>query len=171
MPGRATAKFEIASSHTALSIGLCLRLRPVHRIARVLTNYSETTRASLRGAMGSAAEEPTGCGLSLLEGTGFELPVRGRGQSGCRPFFCRRKLGRGRCALSVFGQHYALHQSGVDPTAEAAIRAGDAQRQILAWSGKKTETLYRVTAPADPVLVHGNRLCRAKWPQPVPFMR
>jgi hypothetical protein len=59
----------------------------------------------------------------------------------------------------------------VDPTAEAAIRAGDAQRQILAWSGKKTETLYRVTAPADPVLVHGNRLCRAKGPQPVPFMR
>jgi hypothetical protein len=83
------------------------------------------------------------------------------------PFFCRRKLGRGRCALSVFGQPYALHQSDVDPTAEAAIRAGDAQRQILAWSGKKTETLYRVTAPADPVLVHGNRLCRAKRPQPL----
>jgi hypothetical protein len=82
-------------------------------------------------------------------------------------FLCRRKLGRGRCALSVFGQHYALHQSDVDPTAEAAIRAGDAQRQILAWSGKKTETLYRVTAPADPVLVHGNRLCRAKGPQPL----
>ena len=31
----------------------------------------------------------------------------------------------GRCDLSVFGQHDALHQIGVDPTAEAAIRAGD----------------------------------------------
>jgi hypothetical protein len=46
------------------------------------------------------------------------------------PLLCRRKLGTGRCALSVFGQHDALHQSGVDPTAEAAIRAGDAQRRI-----------------------------------------
>ena len=64
----------------------------------------------------------------------------------------------------------ALHQSGVDPTAEAAIRAGDVQRRILVWSGKKTATLYRVTAPADPVLVHGNRLCGAKGPQPVPFI-
>ena len=44
---------------------------------------------------------------------------------------CRRKLGTRRCALSVFGQHDALHQSGADPTAEAAIRAGDAQRRIL----------------------------------------
>jgi hypothetical protein len=34
------------------------------------------------------------------------------------------------------------------------------------WSGKKTATLYRVTAPADPVLVHGNRLCGA----PVTFI-
>ena len=40
--------------------------------------------------------------------------------------FCRtRLLGTGRCDLSVFGQHDALHQIGVDPTAEAAIRAGD----------------------------------------------
>jgi hypothetical protein len=43
--------------------------------------------------------------------------------------------------------------------------------EFWAWSGKKTETLYQVTAPADPVLVHGNRLCRAKGPQPVPFLR
>jgi hypothetical protein len=50
---------------------------------------------------------------------------------------CRRKLGTRRCALSVFGQHDALHQSGVDPTAEAAIRAGDAQRRILLGSGRK----------------------------------
>ena len=34
-------------------------------------------------------------------------------------------LGTGRCDLSVFGQHDALHQIGVDPIAEAAIRAGD----------------------------------------------
>jgi hypothetical protein len=60
-------------------------------------------------------------------------------------------------------------QSGVDPTAEAAIRAGDAQRPNFAWFGKKTATLYRVTAPADPVLVHGNRLGGAKGPQPVPL--
>jgi hypothetical protein len=47
---------------------------------------------------------------SSLEGTEFELPVRGRGQSGCHPFYAA-KLGTGRCALSVFGQHDALHQS------------------------------------------------------------
>jgi len=40
----------------------------------------------------------------------------------------------------------------------------------FAWSGKKTATLYRVTAPADPVLVHGNRLVGAKGQQPVPFI-
>ena len=34
---------------------------------------------------------------------------------------------------------------------------------------EETETLYRVTAPADPVLVHGNRLGGAKGPQPVPL--
>src|ERR1700739_2198394 len=69
--------------------------------------------------------------ISPLEGTGFELPVRGRGQPGCRPFYA----GTGRCALSVFGQHDALHQSGVDPTAEAAIRRRTAPN--FAWSGKK----------------------------------
>src|SRR5215472_14174797 len=72
-------------------------------------------------------------------------------------------LGTGRCALSVFGQHDALYQSGVDPTAEAAIRAGDAQRRILLGPG--TATPYRVTAPADPVLVHGNRSGGAKGPR------
>ena len=40
------------------------------------------------------------------------------------PLLCCRILGTGRCALSVFGQYDALHQIGVDPTAEAAIRAG-----------------------------------------------
>jgi len=49
---------------------------------------------------------------------------------------CRRVLGMGRCALSAFGQHDALHQSGVDPTAEAAIRAGDAQRRLLRGPGR-----------------------------------
>jgi hypothetical protein len=31
---------------------------------------------------------------SPLEGTGFELPVRGRGQSGCRPFYAAESSGR-----------------------------------------------------------------------------
>jgi hypothetical protein len=35
--------------------------------------------------------------------------------------------------------------------------AGTAPR--FDWSGKKTATLYRVTAPTDPVLLHGNHLC------------
>ena len=39
----------------------------------------------------------------------------------------------------------------------------------FAWSGKKTATLYRMTVPADPVLVHGNRLGGAKGPYPVPL--
>ena len=35
---------------------------------------------------------------SPLEGTGFELPVRGSGEAGCRRFFLRRLLGTGRRA-------------------------------------------------------------------------
>ena len=35
---------------------------------------------------------------------------------------------------------------------------------------EETATLYRVTATADPVLVHGNRLVGAKGQQPVPFI-
>ena len=38
------------------------------------------------------------------------------------------------------------------------------------WSGKKTATLYTVTAPDDPVLLHGNRLCGGRGPQPVTFI-
>jgi hypothetical protein len=47
----------------------------------------------------------------------------------------------GRCALSVFGQHNALHQSGVDPTAEAAIRAGDAQREFAVLTDPRESRL------------------------------
>src|SRR6516164_1043793 len=32
--------------------------------------------------------------ISPQEGTGFELPVRGRGQSGCRPFYAAECSGR-----------------------------------------------------------------------------
>ena len=39
----------------------------------------------------------------------------------------------------------------------------------FACAGKKTATLYRVTAPADPVLVHGNRLGGAKGRSRSPF--
>jgi hypothetical protein len=35
---------------------------------------------------------------SPLEGTGFELPVRGRGQSGCRPFYAAESSGRIKAA-------------------------------------------------------------------------
>ena len=34
-------------------------------------------------------------------------------------------LGTGRCTLTIFRQHDAPHQIGVDPIAEAAIRTGD----------------------------------------------
>jgi hypothetical protein len=56
------------------------------------------------------------------------------------------------------------------PTAKSLSLAPAGTASNFAWSGKKTATLYRVTAPADPVLVHGNRLGRAKGPQPVPFI-
>src|ERR1700747_613069 len=32
--------------------------------------------------------------ISPLEGTGFELPVRGRGQAGCGPFYAAETSGR-----------------------------------------------------------------------------
>jgi hypothetical protein len=47
----------------------------------------------------------------------------------------------------------ALHQSGVDPTAEAPIRAGDAQRGILFGPGRNGNDLpgdrcaYRLCHP------------------------
>ena len=53
-------------------------------------------------------------------------------------------------------KHDALHQSRVDPTAEAAIRAGDAQRRILLGPGRKRQRSTGWTAPADLVRVHGN---------------
>jgi hypothetical protein len=59
------------------------------------------SRATVKGAalhgMGSAAASPVR-NDSPVEGTGFELPVRGRGQSGCRPFYAAESSGR--CALS-----------------------------------------------------------------------
>jgi hypothetical protein len=39
----------------------------------------------------------------------------------------------------------------------------------MACSGKQTATLYRVTAPADPVLVHGNRLLGSEGAAAGPF--
>jgi len=54
------------------------------------------------------------------------------------------------------------------PTAKSLSLAPAGTASNFAWSGKKTATLYRVTVPADPVLVHGNRLGGAKGPQPVP---
>jgi hypothetical protein len=33
-----------------------------------------------------------------------------------------------------------------------------------------TASLFRVTAPADPVLLHGNRLCGGRTPEPVTFI-
>ena len=38
---------------------------------------------------------------SLLEGSGFELTVRGSDKAGCRPFFLRRLLGTGRAPIGV----------------------------------------------------------------------
>ena len=50
------------------------------------------------------------------------------------------------------------------PTAKSLPLAPAGTASNFAWSGKKTATLYRVTVPADPVLVHGNRLGGAKGP-------
>ena len=55
------------------------------------------------------------------------------------------------------------------PTAKSLALAPAGTASNFAWSGKKTATLYRVTAPGDPVLLHGNRLGGAKGPQPGPF--
>jgi hypothetical protein len=52
------------------------------------------------------------------------------------------------------------------PTAKSLPLASAGTASNFAWSGKKTATLCRVTAPADPVLVHGNRMGGAKVPQP-----
>ena len=43
------------------------------------------------------------------------------------------------------------------PTAKSLPLAPAGTASNFPWSGKKTATLYRGTAPADPILVHGNR--------------
>src|SRR5215467_2972048 len=55
------------------------------------------------------------------------------------------------------------------PTEKSLPLAPAGTASNFTWSGKKTATLYRVTVPADPVLVHGNRLVGAKGPRPVPL--
>ena len=60
-------------------------------------------------------------------------------------------------------------ESAPSPTAKSLPLAPAGTASNFAWSGKKTATLYRMTVPADPVLVNGNRLGGAKGPQPVPL--
>src|ERR1700758_2070605 len=62
--------------------------------------------------------------ISLLEGTGFELPVRGPGQSGCRPFYAAECSGRVGAHSQFSDSATPCIKAGADPTAEAAIRAG-----------------------------------------------
>ena len=47
-----------------------------------------------------AREEPKVCRLSPLERAGFELPVRGHGESGCRSPFVPRRVARHTSAAS-----------------------------------------------------------------------
>jgi len=42
--------------------------------------------------------------------------------------------------------------------------------QFGAAMGTVSATLYKVTAPDDPVLLHGSRLCGGRAPQPVTFI-
>jgi len=103
---------------------------------------------------------------SPLEGTGFELPVRERGQSGCRPFYaaeCSRRVG----APSQFSDSTTpcIKAAWTRPPRPQSVPATHSAEFCVVR--EKTATLYRVTAPADPV--HGNRLGGAKGPQPVPL--
>jgi hypothetical protein len=76
-----------------------------------------------------------------------------------------------RLAAAMRSTHREMRCSAAVPlpTAKSLPLAPAGTASNLAWSGEKTATLYRVTAPADPVLVHGNRLGGAKGPQPVPL--
>jgi hypothetical protein len=124
---------------------------------------------------------------SPLEGDGFELPVRehramapshgfaaashreavlrGRPPPMARP---RSEAQRGsvRPAAAMRSTHREMRCSAAVPlpTAKSLPLAPAGTASNFAWSGKKTATLYRVTVPADPVLVHGNRLGGAKGP-------
>ena len=51
------------------------------------------------------------------------------------------------------------------PTAKSLPLAPAGTASNFPWSGKKTATLYRGTAPADPILVHGNPLGRTRVPE------
>jgi CRP-like cAMP-binding protein len=59
---------------------------------------SEPRRATLSTPAASTASGTSVRNRPPQEGTGFELPVRGSGEAGCRRFFLRRLLGTGRRA-------------------------------------------------------------------------
>jgi len=82
---------------------------------------------------------------SPLEGTGFELPVRGRGQCGCRPFYAAECSGRVGAPFQFpdrQARRPASKPRGPDRRGRNPCRRRTAPD--FAWSGKKTATLYRV---------------------------
>ena len=78
-----------------------------------------------------------------------------------------------RLAAAMRSTHREMRCSAAVPlpTAKSLPLAPAGTASNFAWSGKKTATLYRVTVPADPVLVHGNRLGGAKAAAGPPSMR
>jgi hypothetical protein len=63
----------------------------------------------------------------------------------------------------------AARRPAPSPTAKSLSLAPAGTASNFAWSGKKTATLYRVTVPADPVLVHGNPWAERRGRSRSPF--
>src|SRR6516162_4728484 len=131
---------------------------------------AEPTHAAATAGFSILEGEIPGETDCLLEGTRFELPVRGCGRSGCRPFYAAESSGRvGASSQFSDSTTTCIQAAWTRPPRPQSVPATHSAEFCLVR--EETATLYRVTATADPVLVHGNRLGGAKGPQPVPLHR
>ena len=74
---------------------------------------TQVARAPARGLRRSGTESSSD---SLLEGNGFELPVRRSDESGCRPFFLRRLLETGGVLVHLFFHTWLAIRGSLAPT-------------------------------------------------------
>src|SRR6516162_8089728 len=110
---------------------------------------AEPTHAAATAGFSILEGEIPGETDCLLEGTGFELPVRGCGRSGCRPFYAAESSGRvGAPSQFSDSTTTCIQAAWTRPPRPQSVSATHSAEFCLVR--EETATLYRVTATADP---------------------